>query len=61
MNFLTRLFPQTRPYDPSYYTQDLYQLIFSILDWDIVKGGLTFFLALLIAGYVVARIKQGFN
>jgi hypothetical protein len=61
MDFLTRLFPQTGPYDPSYYTQDLYLLITTLLSWDIVKGGLVFFLALMIGGYVVQRVRQGFN
>jgi len=60
-DFLTRLFPIAGPWTPGYYSQDLWQLIYDLLNWDVVKGGLTFFMALMIGAYAIQRIKRSFN
>ena len=61
-DFLSGLFPKTSPpFEPNYWTSDLFNLMFNILNWDIVKGGLAFTLGLGIALFAVMKIRQAFG
>ena len=43
------------------WLSDTFQLIYNILNWDIVKGGLAFTLGLGIALYAVLKIRGAFG
>ena len=40
---------------------DFNALLLSILNWDIIRGGMIFLMAVAIGGYVVVRIRRGFG
>jgi hypothetical protein len=39
----------------------LWNFVSSLLDWDILKGGMIFLMAVGIVGYAVVRIRRGFG
>ncbi len=61
-DFLADLFKhQGGPFDPYTWNSDVYTLMMTVLNWDIVKGGLAFTLGLGIALYAVLKIRQAFG
>jgi hypothetical protein len=59
-NLLSDLF-HGNPFVVNPWVADLYQLVYNILGWDIVKGGLAFTLGLGIALYAVLKIRGAFG
>ncbi len=59
-NLLDGLFA-TCPFCTNPWVTDLFTLMYTILSWDIVKGGLVFMLGVGIALYAVLRIRQAFG
>ena len=60
-DFLATLFAPSNPYALNEWIGDLWQLVYNMLSWDIVKGGLTFILGVGIALYAVLKIRQAFG
>jgi hypothetical protein len=59
-NLLSDLF-HGNPFVYNPWSVDLQTLIYNILNWDIVKGGLAFTLGLGIALYAVLKIRGAFG